>query len=343
MFYGSRSCVEPYFAAPPLCMHAPEHSNPADWLLDNSCLDYRSTQSEKETVKRNERIIEQFRAMQKMGKMIDGNDDPNTFQQNSSDGTEKMSTDTHSNGQVSRASSLDAAHNGTALNVSGQLPKVKKLNAQRSRSSSFMLQDGGQGEIVPLSRAPFGLAFAVLLQRSWLNFRRQPLLISSRVGQVLAFAVILTLYYARLGDNQAAVNNRLGLVQEFTAVIFIGMLNCMAIYPSERDVFYREYSDRSYRTLPFLLAYSVGEVSFLAEKNTWLRIRQPVFPRFAPQVSHLIALPVLPSLSSRVSGRFRNLRCSHFHRPDAVRHRYEHFARCIHFLPPSIRRILYHQ
>jgi hypothetical protein len=40
------------------------------------------------------------------------------------------------------------------------------------------------------------------------------------------------------------------------------MLNCVAIYPAERDVFYREYADRSYGSLAFLLSYSLGEVVF---------------------------------------------------------------------------------
>jgi len=145
------------------------------------------------------------------------------------------------------------------------LPLQKKLlgGGRRSRSGSFALTEGSvQGEIVPVRRASFLQAFPVLLHRSWLNFSRQPLLVMTRVLQVLAFGVILALYYARLGDGQASVQNRMGLLQEFTALMFIGLLNCVALYPAERDVFYREYADRSYGSLPFLLSYTLGEVVF---------------------------------------------------------------------------------
>lgn len=43
----------------------------------------------------------------------------------------------------------------------------------------------------------------------------------------------------------------MGMLQQFTALYFVGMLNNVAVYPSERAVFYREFDDGIYGVLPF--------------------------------------------------------------------------------------------
>ena len=241
VYYGSRASVAPYFAAAPLHMYSTEaHTNPADWLLDNSSLDYRTESSEKRTIARNLKIIEQFKAMQARGKMIDGNDQfrneddvvsghdkakilsPRSALSNSgaARGPRLTLHPSSDGGGRKRSFQLDSPVDATmAANGAGKQPE--------------------QGEITLVRRAPFGLAFGVLLRRSWLNFARQPLLVSTRIGQIFAFAVILMLYYTRLGFDQNSVQNRLGLLQEFTALLFIGMLNNIAIFPAERNIFYR--------------------------------------------------------------------------------------------------------
>jgi hypothetical protein len=176
--------------------------------------------------------------------MIDGND---TVEQIIAAATVHPSSLSSSNDRQNNKSLDSLAHigNGHApraqeqsppppsnavVNGAPSAPRQKKLGGAASSSSvalshagSYTLQGGAvEGEIVPVKRAPFALAFRVLLHRSWLNFSRQPLLVMTRVFQVMAFAVILTLYYARLGSGQASVQNRLGLVQEFTALMFIG-------------------------------------------------------------------------------------------------------------------------
>ena len=44
------------------------------------------------------------------------------------------------------------------------------------------------------------------------------------------------------------------------ALIFVGMLNCIATFPSERNVFYRECADGTYSTAAFMLSYTALEV-----------------------------------------------------------------------------------
>lgn len=111
-------------------------------------------------------------------------------------------------------------------------------------------------------RKGFVGAYQILLRRAAINFRRQPPLLVARIMQVLGLAIILTLFFAPLKNNYESVQTRLGFIQEFCAFNFVGMLQNVAIYPAERDVFYREYDDSVYGVTAFFLTYLSLEVPF---------------------------------------------------------------------------------
>jgi ABC-2 type transporter len=77
-----------------------------------------------------------------------------------------------------------------------------------------------------LQRKPstFMTVYPVLLKRSYLNFKRSPNLVLTRIMQVSSFGVILALFYSRLGNDYVAVQNRVGYIQEITPLVFVGML-----------------------------------------------------------------------------------------------------------------------
>ncbi|KAL9124612.1 MAG: hypothetical protein Q9217_006075 [Psora testacea] len=112
------------------------------------------------------------------------------------------------------------------------------------------------------STTPFRIAFPVLMHRSFLNFRRNTTAVVARTTQVLGFAVVLTLFFAPLKRDINSINARLGFIQEWTALYFVGMLQCVAVYPKERDVFYREHEDNTYSVEAFFLQYTLAEVPF---------------------------------------------------------------------------------
>ncbi|KAL9000508.1 MAG: hypothetical protein Q9169_000801 [Polycauliona sp. 2 TL-2023] len=112
------------------------------------------------------------------------------------------------------------------------------------------------------SSTPFTTAFPILIHRSFLNFRRSPPALIARTTQVLGFAVILTLFFAPLQSNTYSIQTRLGFIQEFAALYFVGMLQNVAVYPTEKAVFYREHDDNAYSVTSFLLSYTVLEVPF---------------------------------------------------------------------------------
>ncbi|KAE8380034.1 P-loop containing nucleoside triphosphate hydrolase protein [Aspergillus bertholletiae] len=109
---------------------------------------------------------------------------------------------------------------------------------------------------------PFRITYPLVLHRSAINFWRQPPLVMARLMQVVGIAIIMALFFAPLKNDYAAVQSRMGFVQEFGALYFVGMLQNIAIYPNERDVFYREEADHCYSAETFILQYTTLEVPF---------------------------------------------------------------------------------
>jgi hypothetical protein len=110
---------------------------------------------------------------------------------------------------------------------------------------------------------PLYYTLPLLLHRSFLNISRQPAICMNRISQGAFYALILACFYAPMGQNQTSVQNRIGILYEMTALAFIGMLSCIAIFPTERNVFYREYVDGDYSALAFYLAYLIIAIPFL--------------------------------------------------------------------------------
>lgn len=114
------------------------------------------------------------------------------------------------------------------------------------------------------ARKPTSLvaALPLLLHRATLNLRRQPSLIMARIMQVVGLTIILTLFFAPLRHDSYSIQNRMGFVQQVGAFYFVGMLQNIAVYPFERDVFVQENRDGAYGPCAFLAAYSLLEVPF---------------------------------------------------------------------------------
>lgn len=110
--------------------------------------------------------------------------------------------------------------------------------------------------------ATFLPAYLTLLRRATVNFSRSPHMIIARIMQVVGIGIIFALFFSPLKGGYTGIIDRLGLVQEMTALYFVGMLNNMAIYPHERSVFYREHDDGVYGVAPFFFVYLTLEVPF---------------------------------------------------------------------------------
>ncbi|KAI9806378.1 MAG: hypothetical protein M1825_006493 [Sarcosagium campestre] len=112
------------------------------------------------------------------------------------------------------------------------------------------------------SSAPLHIAYPLLLRRGLVNLRRQPDLVVARFMQVIGLGICLALFFAPLKNDYYSVQTRFGLVAEVTALYFVGMLQNVAVYPTDRDVFYREHEDNAYGVEAFFLQYTSLELPF---------------------------------------------------------------------------------
>lgn len=103
--------------------------------------------------------------------------------------------------------------------------------------------------------APFHVAYPILLKRGLISFKRQPEIASARIMQVVGLGSFIALFFAPLGNDYYSIQNRLGCIQQILPrksdyfqviretnmwpVYFVGMLQNVGLYPSERDVFYK--------------------------------------------------------------------------------------------------------
>ncbi|KAJ8100914.1 P-loop containing nucleoside triphosphate hydrolase protein [Lipomyces tetrasporus] len=143
--------------------------------------------------------------------------------------------------------------------------KLLERFEEKSRSQKLLTTKGEillAAELGSLGRdrAPFFRAMPILVRRGYLDMIRRPAIIAARFGQVVGFGAILALFFAPLKHDYYGSVNRLGIIQQCCALYFVGMLNNIAVYPEQRDIFYREHDDGVYGVLPFLASYSLFEI-----------------------------------------------------------------------------------
>ncbi|CEQ39426.1 SPOSA6832_00937 [Sporobolomyces salmonicolor] len=129
------------------------------------------------------------------------------------------------------------------------------------------------GMSAKLRNTPFTRSFPVVLGRSFKlvsdfirrcspNLRRQQEIFVARIANPPFMALLFWLFFARLGYGPSSAQDRIGLLQETTALPFVGMLSCIAIFPFERELYFHEYkSSGRHSVTTFLLAYTVQETA----------------------------------------------------------------------------------
>ncbi|KAK5192289.1 hypothetical protein LTR92_007464 [Exophiala xenobiotica] len=108
---------------------------------------------------------------------------------------------------------------------------------------------------------PFRHAFPILIQRGIINLRRQPNLLTGRITQLVGLGIVLAAFFSPLRHDYYSVQTRVGYIQAMSSMFFVGMLNSIAMYPSERDIYYHEsLRDNTYPLSAFYVYYLTLEV-----------------------------------------------------------------------------------
>ncbi|KAK9457864.1 P-loop containing nucleoside triphosphate hydrolase protein [Dipodascopsis uninucleata] len=137
--------------------------------------------------------------------------------------------------------------------------KLAESAEQDSKANAHILQPAELGSLKREPASAF-IATPILLRRTFIDMRRRPVILLARLGQVISYGIIIALFFSPIKSDYYGVINRIGIIQETSGLYFIGMLNNLAVYPEQRDIFYREHDDGVYGVLPFLVCYSAFEV-----------------------------------------------------------------------------------
>ncbi|KAJ4387600.1 hypothetical protein N0V93_008196 [Gnomoniopsis smithogilvyi] len=228
VYSGAAGAMLPYFGK--LGRECPRNTNPADFVMDLITVDLQGETREEETRKTVGMLVEAWETRA---------NDP----------------------QVVESDQLEPI---TEEKTTASSPRPSTDPPQHRRRSNGKTRLSTPAELGALvrHRTSFFASTPPLLHRATLNFRRQPPLLLARLMQVVGLAIVLTLFYAPLQSDYTSIQNRLGFVQQVGAFYFIGMLQNVAVYPAERDVFYREDDDGVYSVESFLFTYTLLEWPF---------------------------------------------------------------------------------
>ncbi|ORY74754.1 P-loop containing nucleoside triphosphate hydrolase protein [Leucosporidium creatinivorum] len=136
----------------------------------------------------------------------------------------------------------------------------KQVEASEGRSSDQEKTSTSTGVSFKRRSAPLIVAFPVVLNRSALNLWRGKDALVARIMNPPFLALLFWIFFARLSYGPSSAQDRVGLLQQTTAMPFVGMLSCLSIFPQEKRLFLYEWSSSARQsTLTFLAAYSAQE------------------------------------------------------------------------------------
>ncbi|KAG5975653.1 hypothetical protein E4U55_007602 [Claviceps digitariae] len=256
----------------------PTHTNPADFALDMITIDLQQADREAESRVRVQQLIEHW---VKQGRAENDNDGITEGRlsgiEEADEPSEKLVAQTESRYAFSEQRPRREATNNLQVHglpkpeheeslhqdtpIPPHQPQQPQQPHQRLLNKAQLSTPAELGALVR-KRASILTALPLLLQRAMINTRRQPQLIMARTMQVVGLAVVFALFFSPVGNDYFAVQTRMGFVQQIGAFYFVGMLQNVAIYPHERDVFYREHDDGVYTVDAFLASYTLMEIPF---------------------------------------------------------------------------------
>ncbi|KAM0321918.1 hypothetical protein ACHAQA_009815 [Verticillium albo-atrum] len=246
----------------------PAHTNPADFALDLITIDLQQEDREADSREKVKRLVD---AWQEQLAMPVETEKPEThatrlpgIQEAEEDSAEKsastdQSLDKTRSQDGEKGDELQITLTKSAEHSTRQRPAVPP--PRQSFNKATLATPAELGALVR-KRASFAAAAPLLMHRAFINFRRQPPLLLARTMQVIGLGLVLSLFFSPLKHDLVSVQNRMGFVQQVGAFYFVGMLQNVAVYPAERDVFYREDDDGVYGVEAFLASYTLLEIPF---------------------------------------------------------------------------------
>ncbi|KAB5589912.1 hypothetical protein CTheo_6655 [Ceratobasidium theobromae] len=133
--------------------------------------------------------------------------------------------------------------------------REKAETKEANVKSEDMVQIGAQEERF----TPMWIALPLVVERMTRNLWRQQAVFWIRLQQLPFLGVLFLLFYQRLKHGPSGGQDRIGYFQEMVSPIgFVGLLNCIAIFPKDRDLYFHEYrSSAAYSEATFVLGFTL--------------------------------------------------------------------------------------
>ncbi|WRT65356.1 uncharacterized protein IL334_002299 [Kwoniella shivajii] len=108
------------------------------------------------------------------------------------------------------------------------------------------------------------VALPVVLERHWKNLWRRKDVFFNRLVQTPLLGGLFILFFQRLNHGPSGAQDRIGITIESTsAIAFVGLLNAMAIFPADRNLYLHEAkSSARYSPATFMITYTLVELGF---------------------------------------------------------------------------------
>ncbi|KAI1459670.1 P-loop containing nucleoside triphosphate hydrolase protein [Annulohypoxylon moriforme] len=272
-YAGAAKDMLPYFNS--LGYQCPQHTNPADFALDLITIDLQEARREAESREKVRRLIDSWTRImnqsqsgktQAIPRLSDINEKGESSVESASEKGVRSGRPYSSGKATGETTDVSAEASGADQEQAVESDETleRRLSnplPRRSLNKAALATPAELGAMVH-KRASFITAFPILLHRAMINLQRQPPLLLARIMQVLGLAIILALFFAPVHNDYYSIQNRVGFIQEIGAFYFVGMLQNVAVYPAEREVFYREDDDAVYSVEAFLSTYTLLEVPF---------------------------------------------------------------------------------
>jgi ABC-type multidrug transport system ATPase subunit/ABC-type multidrug transport system permease subunit len=117
----------------------------------------------------------------------------------------------------------------------------------------------------PSQHPSFLTSYTILLMRQIKHGLRQPEIFFTRFSQLVAFSIIVSIFFSQLPYNLIGLSSRMGSYSLLLSATSVGLLNSIATFPQERNMYYSEahLNMSLYQPFAFMLSYTTIELSWI--------------------------------------------------------------------------------
>ena len=102
------------------------------------------------------------------------------------------------------------------------------------------------------------------MKRTGMDIYRNPMYMKMRIGQTIFTALLVLSLFFDLGSDSQGIRDKVGMLY-FVSIdqYMVTMMTVLMVFLNERDVFIREYANKTYGITSYYMAKTLVEMPFL--------------------------------------------------------------------------------